>query len=206
MRKREAAHTRGVRAREAQVRGAVLTVASLLLPIAAAWAEDTAPVRPQDASLFMQLVPVFQHPRCANCHPPDPFPRQGDDQHRHRFGVLRGPGDRGAAGAHCSTCHGTTNNSASGVPGAPDWQLAPLRMAWAGLPPAELCRLMKDPQRGALPMNQLIAHLQTGLVRWAWSPGLDARGVPRSTPPIEYTRFLDLARAWAASGATCPAS
>lgn len=156
------------------------------------------------AELFLQLAPVFQHPRCANCHAPEAFPRQGDDRHRHLFGVVRGAEDRGAPGAHCVNCHGDTNNAVSGVPGAKDWKLAPLKMAWAGQPVAELCRLMTDPARGAMPTDKLIEHLKTSLVRWAWSPGTDARGAPRTTPPIPYDKFLELARAWSTSGAGCP--
>ncbi len=68
---------------------------------------------------FRQMATVFQHPRCMNCHPRIDFPRQGDDRHRHAMNVTRGPADRGAPGLHCSTCHQSSNQTASGVPGAP---------------------------------------------------------------------------------------
>jgi hypothetical protein len=181
-----------------RVRDLFVVFATMLIPLVA-WSAE-----PSSAELFLKLVPVFSHPRCANCHPSDPFPRQGDDQHRHLFGIVRGPEDRGAAGAHCTNCHGDKNNPASGVPGAPDWHLAPLKMAWVGLPPAELCKVLTDPARGAMPTEQLIAHLETGLVRWAFEPGSDPHGVSRSKPPMEYQKFLEFARAWSASGAACP--
>jgi hypothetical protein len=93
---------------------------------------------------FRQMATVLQHPRCMNCHPRTDFPRQGDDRHRHTMNVMRGPADRGAPGLHCSACHQSTNQAASGVPGAPDWHLAPLRMAWDGLSAGELCRALLD--------------------------------------------------------------
>src|SRR5690242_478705 len=117
------------------------------------------------AALFARVATVLQSPRCMNCHARGDFPRQGDDGHRHVFNVARGPEDRGAAGLHCGTCHQTVNQAASGVPGAPDWRLAPRRMAWEGLSVAELCRALLDPARGGMHADELVPHLETGLVR-----------------------------------------
>lgn len=158
------------------------------------------------AALFQQMMPVLQHPRCLNCHPSSAFPRQGDDRHRHTMNVMRGPADRGAVGLSCGTCHQSANQLASGVPGAPDWHLAPLRMAWEGLSASELCHVLLDPARGGLQPSQLVAHLNTGLVRWAWTPGTNAHGQPRSTPPLPHSQFVELARQWVATGAACPES
>jgi len=176
----------------------VAAVATLLDVVANATSPGTS------AALFHQMMPVLQHPRCMNCHPGTGFPRQGEDRHRHTMNVMRGPADRGAVGLSCSTCHRSSNQSASGVPGAPDWHLAPLRMAWEGLTESELCRALLDPQRGGLQPNQLVAHLDTKLVRWAWTPGIDLHGQPRSTPPLTHRRFVELARQWVATGAACP--
>jgi hypothetical protein len=156
------------------------------------------------ATLFHQMMPVLQHPRCLNCHPSTAFPRQGDDRHRHTMNVMRGPADHGSVGLSCSTCHQSSNQIASGVPGAPDWHLAPVRMAWEGLTESELCRALLDPKRGGLQPSQLVAHLNTGLVRWAWMPGTDSHGQPRSTPPLPHRQFVELARQWVATGAACP--
>jgi hypothetical protein len=156
------------------------------------------------AALFAQMMPVLQHPRCMNCHTSTAFPRQGDDRHRHTMNVMRGPADHGAIGLACGTCHRSANQVASGVPGAPDWHLAPLRMAWEGLSPTELCQALLDPARGGLRPGQLVAHLNTGLVRWAWTPGTNAHGQPRPTPPIPHHQFVELAREWVATGAACP--
>jgi hypothetical protein len=120
--------------------------------------------------------------------------------------VMRGPADRGAPGLHCSTCHQPMNQAASGVPGAQDWRLAPLRMAWEDLSVGELCRALLDPARGGMKPDQFIPHFRTGLVRWAWSPGAGPQGVTREAPPISYEQFLTLAREWIDRGAPCPAS
>ena len=158
----------------------------------------------RSAKFFMRMLPVLQHPRCMNCHTSTGFPRQGDDRHRHIMNVSRGPDGRGAAGLRCSTCHQNANQTASGVPGAPDWHLAPLRMAWEGLTPSQLCRVLFDPRKGGLKPAQLVPHLQTPFVRWAWSPGVNARGHSRSTPRISHEEFVRLARRWVATGAACP--
>jgi hypothetical protein len=153
---------------------------------------------------FRQMATVFQHPRCMNCHTRTEFPRQGDDRHRHAMNVTRGPADRGAPGLHCATCHRVANQTASGVPGAQDWHLAPLRMAWEDLSVGELCRALLDPARGGMKPGQFIPHFQTGLVRWAWSPGMGPRGERRDSPPISHERFLALTREWIDRGAPCP--
>jgi hypothetical protein len=154
--------------------------------------------------LFMRMATVFAHPRCMNCHTGELFPRQGDDEHRHAPNVVRGPNGNGAAGLHCSTCHQEENQAASGVPGAPDWHLAPVPMAWQGLSAGDLCRALRDPARGAMPPDQLLAHFDTALVRWAWAPGKDRSGGERTTPPLSHEEFMAIAKAWIDAGAVCP--
>lgn len=171
--------------------------ASRTLRIAQAASASSAP-------LFQQMFVVFEHPRCMNCHTGEAFPRQGDDRHRHIMNVMRGPAGNGAAGLHCSTCHQSMNQAASGVPGANDWHLAPARMAWTGLGPGQLCRALRDPAKGAMSPDQMLAHFATGLVRWGWDPGTNARGRVRSTPPMSYSAFIGLTKRWIDSGATCP--
>jgi hypothetical protein len=158
------------------------------------------------ADIFRQLATVLQHPRCMNCHPREEFPRQGDDRHRHTMNVARGPADRGAPGLHCATCHQSANQAASGVPGAADWHLAPPRMAWDGLGVGDLCRALLDPARGGMKPDQFVAHYRTGLVRWAWSPGVDHRGHARAVPPIPYEQFIRLTQEWVTKGSACPSN
>ena len=156
------------------------------------------------ADLFRQMATVFQHPRCANCHTREDFPRQGDDEHQHTYGVRRGADNKGAVALHCAACHQNENQNDIGIPGAADWRLAPLTMAWAGASPAELCRSVRDPARGAMPPAKLVEHLQTSLVRWSFAPGIDPRGKQRTTPGMSFDQFVALARQWVASGAQCP--
>ena len=109
---------------------AILVLAGCLMSKEGAAGEISAPgPLPLSQQAFVELSAVLTHPRCLNCHTSVYHPRQGDDQHRHEFNVRRGPDDRGAAAMRCQTCHQGTNQDASGVPGAPGWRLAPLRMA-----------------------------------------------------------------------------
>ncbi len=181
-----------------------LTVAVLAEAKIGTSAAQGANDKPQSAAIFTQMAPVLQSPRCMNCHTSTQFPRQGDDRHRHIMSVMRGPDDHGVASLQCQACHRGVNSSATGVPGAPDWHLAPLSMAWEGLSAQELCRSLFDPKRGGLGPDQLIAHLETDLVQWAWSPGIDLDGKSREPPPVARQKFLKLARDWIATGASCP--
>lgn len=182
----------------------------LLLLCLSASADSEAPPRYEthvdSAALFERMAPVFQSPRCMNCHTSAGYPRQGDDRHVHLMGVTRGPEDRGAAGLHCATCHREANQLASGVPGAHDWHLAPLRMAWEGLSAGQLCRALSDPARGGMSPAAFVDHFNTGLVRWAWAPGTDIHGRPRNLPPISHEEFVAVTKRWVASGAECPQS
>jgi len=193
-----------------QLRGGTATIVGIVIATAAVVFIQNAAAQDrleEGGEKFRQLATVLQHPRCMNCHPRTDFPRQGDDRHRHAMNVTRGPADRGAPGLHCSTCHQSSNQTASGVPGAaPDWHLAPPRMAWDGLSVAELCRALLDPARGGMKPHQFIPHFQTGLVRWAWSPGAGPHGEMRDAPPIPYERFMVLTREWIDRGAPCPDS
>lgn len=143
----------------------------------------------RSAALFDRMAVVLQSPRCMNCHTKTQHPRQGDDRHRHTMHVARGREGFGAPGLHCDTCHRGANQ-VSGVPGAVGWHLAPLRMEWEGLTVPELCRALRDPQRGNMPPSELVAHFKTPLILWAWKPGTDVDGRPRTTPPVPYAKFI----------------
>ncbi len=187
--------------------GARLAVVLLLAATFAAGAGRLAVAQERaGADAFRRMATVLQHPRCMNCHTREDFPRQGDDRHRHTMNVARGPADHGAPGLHCATCHRAANQAASGVPGAPDWHLAPLRMAWEGLSVGDLCRALTDPARGGMRPDQFAAHVRTGLVRWAWSPGVDRSGRARSEPPLAYEQFMALTQEWVSTGAACPSN
>ncbi|MFT7120468.1 MAG: hypothetical protein ACJAZ9_000641 [Neolewinella sp.] len=156
---------------------------------------------------FTIMMKVLTHKRCVNCHPSGNQPRQGEDSHYHNFGVVRGPESHGLEGLKCSTCHQSENNDYSGVPGAPEWHLAPVEMQWEGLNRVEIARSMMDPViNGGRSLEETVTHLtQHELVLWAWEPGVDNEGTPREKPPVPLDEYIAAVKAWAASGAIIPA-
>jgi hypothetical protein len=181
-------------------------VGAALVALAVFAARAQAPAANAPGALFLRIAPVLQHPRCMNCHTRADYPRQGDDQHRHIMNIRRGDDGHGAAAMRCGACHGRINNAASGVPGADEnWRLAPLNMGWEGLGAGDICRNLTDPTKnGGRTGRQVVDHLQTPLVRWAWSPGQTPQGVPRTSPPLSHADFVKAAQAWIAAGAPCP--
>lgn len=184
-------------------------IASLLLFPALlgspSYAQDAARQQ-RSEQLFADMYRVLSHPRCVNCHPKGDSPRQGLDAHVHSPPVARGAQDKGVAGLQCAACHRTANYRASGVPGAPNWHLAPASMAWEQLSPGELCRSMLDKSRnGNKDVKQIVHHLtRDELVAWGWSPGVDADGKAREPVPIARAEFNRIVTAWADAGARCP--
>ncbi len=77
-----------------------------------------------------QVYLVLTSPRCINCHTATNYPQQGDDRHRHFANIIRGREGRGVAALSCIGCHQEVNADSTGVPGGPDWHLAPLSMRW----------------------------------------------------------------------------
>lgn len=155
---------------------------------------------------FDKMMAVLTHKRCVNCHPSDNHPRQGEDSHIHRFNVQRGEDNHGIAALRCETCHQHENNNYSGVPGAPEWSLAPISMAWQGLSRVEIARSMTDPKiNGGRTLEETVKHLtEHELVLWAWEPGVDADGIPREKPPVPKDEYIAAVKAWAANGAIIP--
>jgi len=146
------------------------------------------------------MAAVMQHPRCLNCHPQGDQPTQGTDMHMHVMNVWRGPDNHGAVAMKCAACHGTENNPNSGVPGAPNWGLAPKSMGWVGLNPRELCWTIKDPKKTRKTLEELVRHNgEDKLVAWAWNPGTD-----REPAPGTQKEFGENTRKWIETGAVCP--
>lgn len=162
------------------------------------------PLRADD---FDKMMSVLTHKRCTNCHPNDSIPKQGEDSHPHYFDIARGENNMGFAATNCNTCHQKSNNPYSGVPGAPDWSLAPHSMRWEGLSRVEIAESMLDPKRnGGRSHSEVMHHLtEHELVLWAWTPGVDARGVPRQKPPIPKDEYIGAVKRWFAAGAPIPA-
>jgi hypothetical protein len=149
---------------------------------------------------FDNLAPVLTHPRCLNCHTQYDAPRVGDEGRAHQPPVRRGMENQGVAGMRCTGCHRLRNNEASGVPGAPNWQLPRPSMGWDDRSPAEICRSLKDPARnGERTLPDIVMHMKEDpLVLWAWQPGKR-----RAPPPMAHPEFVALVEDWVAHGAPC---
>ncbi|MEL7163745.1 MAG: hypothetical protein AAFN92_23505 [Bacteroidota bacterium] len=187
----------------------------MLLVLGFGWSlsvDSDEEIKPPEPTLvadtpFDVMMRVLTHKRCVNCHPSGDRPRQGEDSHYHNFGVVRGPDGHGPEGLKCGTCHQAENNAYSGVPGAPEWHLAPLKMQWEGLSRTEIARSMLDPERnGGRSLEETVKHLtEHELVLWAWEPGVDDEGNPREKPPVPVDEYIAAVKAWAAAGAKIPA-
>ena len=158
-----------------------------------------------------EVYSVLVSPRCLNCHTAAAYPQQGDDRHRHFANVTRGAEGRGVPGLTCTGCHQQTNADATGVPGAPDWHLAPLSMRWQdtggrALSSADVCRAVTDRSKNNnLDARGLLKHHEhDALVLWAWSPGLRADGTTRRVPPLTHAAFVGATRRWVEAGTPCP--
>ncbi len=203
--------------------GVVAIVAAALAPLATH--AQTAPSRPappsairralrgpgafatiqdsasRSAALFVEAGKVLQHPRCLNCHPASDRPSQGTG-YPHQPPVERGADGLGVTAMRCATCHQTANFDPGQIPGNPTWRLAPASMAWQGRSLADICAQLKDPARnGGHSLAEIVEHAtRDPLVGWAWNPGAD-----REPAPGTQAAFGALVKAWAASGAVCPA-
>ncbi|MEL6536248.1 MAG: hypothetical protein AAFQ98_12605 [Bacteroidota bacterium] len=159
----------------------------------------------KDESLeaFNTMMDVLTHQRCVNCHPSDNIPKQGEDRHHHRFGIVRG--NVGNA-TNCNTCHQASNNEFSGVPGAPDWSLAPHSMRWEGLSRTEIAQSMMNPEtNGNRTAEDIMHHLtEHELVLWAWEPGIGVDGEPRELPPVGKEEYIEAVKTWIELGAIIP--
>jgi hypothetical protein len=182
-----------------------LMLIALALPLAACG--PTPEERTAAVAAFATVQQVFQHPRCQNCHIEGDAPLQFDAGLVHAQNVVRGPDGKGAPGLPCSACHGEANPPASygphAPPGAPHWQLPPpdMKMAWIGLPPAQLCAMVKDEARnGGRDFAALTKHVsEDALVLWGWNPGGE-----RAPVPVPHAEFVAAFTTWADAGGPCP--
>lgn len=185
----------------------VLTFAQRPATAATAALSRSAENAARSEAAFVQIATVLRHPRCMNCHTVTDFPRQGDERRRHDMLVLRGDDDHGAPAMRCISCHQNINQD-NGVPGAPNWGLAPLAMAWENLNDHELAEVIKNPMKnGRRSLEQIFDHMaHDELVGWGWKPGNDHTGKPRELPPIPHEQFAKLVREWIDTGAVSPKS
>ena len=166
--------------------------------------ETTYPSENNEAAeeAFDKMMQVLTHKRCVNCHPSGNRPRQGEDSHYHNFNVMRGADNHGMVALRCESCHQHENNDFAGVPGAPEWSLAPIEMQWEGLSRVEIAQSMLNPENnGGRNLDEIVKHLtEHELVLWAWEPGIDASGNHREKPPVSKEEYIKAVKEWAAAG------
>lgn len=165
----------------------------------------------QGLAAWEKVYSVLISPRCINCHTATNYPQQGDDGHRHFANVIRGPEGKGVPGLNCVSCHQQTNADSTGVPGGPNWHLAPLSMQWqdpSGKPfsSAALCSAVKDRSKnhGLDARGLLKHHEEEPLVLWAWNPGRRPDGTMRTVPPLTHAEFVAATRSWVEANIPCP--
>ncbi len=152
---------------------------------------------------FNKMMDVLTHQRCVNCHPSEDVPKQGEDSHPHRFGITRA---NGLNATNCNTCHQSSNNDYSGVPGAPEWALAPHSMRWEGLSRIQIAKsMMNKENNGGRSPDDIMHHLtEHELVLWAWQPGVNAAGEARELPPVSKEEYIAAVKKWIELGAEIP--
>lgn len=185
-----------------RIRTALLALMAASSLAASATAQDTKPAADAD-KLFAPIAGVLRDPRCLNCHPVDDRPRQTDERRIHQMNVVRGPDNLGFVNMRCNACHRDENNDDTGVPGAPNWHLAPLSMGWQGLDDGALCNALLDTNRnGGKSLDEIVKHLRDDpLVLWGWAPGKGRKPVHMPHP-----EFMTHVEAWQSAGAPCPAA
>lgn len=73
-------------------------------------------------------------------------------------------------------------------------------MVFQGKTPHDLAAQLKDRKKnGGKSVQDLIDHMNTDLVKWAWKPGEG-----RTTPPLSYSEFINQLKLWIAKGAVVP--
>ena len=173
---------------------------------------DADPNLAQGLAAWERVYSVLVSPRCINCHTATNYPQQGDDRRRHFANVVRGGEEgQGVPGLHCAGCHQDVNADSTGVPGSPNWHLAPLSMKWQDtndrpLSSAAVCRAVTDRSRNHnMDGRKLLKHnAEDQLVLWAWNPGRRPDGTMRTLPPLTHGEFADATRIWVEAGTPCP--
>jgi len=193
----------------------LLTALAIVATAHSAGTQETAPQMPSVAldpatglAEWEKVYAVFSHPRCASCHVEDDHPRWSGEHYSgtriHAFNVQRGEDGAGFGnpGLRCTTCHFDSNsNILHGPPGAPNWHLAPVEMAWWEKSSADICAQIKDPARnGGRTLDEVALHVRDDkLVAWGWAPGLGREPAPGSA---EET--FQALQNWAGTGSPCP--
>jgi hypothetical protein len=141
------------------------------------------------------ILSVLKHPRCINCHPSNDRPKWGSKGFNHPANIQRGPAGMGMPGLSCTSCHHETNNTYSGVPGAPHWHLAPASMGWEGLSDKQIIQNLLDKKmNGNRSVEEIYKHItEDALVQWAWKPGSkrEAPSVSQAELALALLKWID---------------
>ncbi len=174
-------------------------------------ARRSADTQAQGLAAWDQVYSVLSSPRCINCHTATNYPQQGDDRHRHFANIIRGPEGKGVPGLNCVSCHQSENADSTGVPGGPNWHLAPLSMRWQDLndqplSSAAVCRTVTDRSKNENMDGPALFkhHEEAALVLWAWNPGRGPDGTMRTVPPLTHAEFVAATRIWIQADTPCP--
>jgi len=147
-------------------------------------------VRKEPLEYFQEMMPVYSHARCMNCHG-DVNPSTGDN---HDGGVID-------AGESCTTsgCHSQADNTNQSH--EDDWKIAPSQVAFVGKDAKALCEQMADRVMNFGNqdfMNHLQGDFQIDMGFEGRSGGANS-GQP-APPPMSKTDFLVAAARWMDEG------
>ena len=170
--------------------------------------DPIADPKARSIAIFEEAGKVLQHPRCLNCHPANDRPLQTLRMIPHEPPVFRGPDDMGAPGMMCSTCHGPANVTVVGqsagiqsIPGDRTGIGAARHGLGRKIARGDLRAAQGPGPNGGKSLEAIVEHMAGDhLVGWGWHPG---KG--REPAPGTQQQFGDLAKAWLATGAHCPA-
>ena len=169
---------------------------------------------------FREMMPVFRHPRCANCHGgvnpfiegtgPDPADESAPaSTEAHRGGAIRRQNDRAPDGtalieSECRDCHDHMATRRDGSESV--WMTAPNLLSFVDKDATTLCKQIKGAFHDA---EDLIGHMTddnggNNFTRTAYNGdrGLDPErygDIPRVWPPISHEAFIQLGRKWVAA-------
>jgi hypothetical protein len=154
----------------------------------------------KSVAAWKQLMPVFRHPRCSNCHgnTPDPFPADGEPPKRHMGVIDVQASFRNSSTPYCENCH------------MKGWHQPGVFLFWTNKTDAEICSSMK--QKFAAPA--FIDHIERdgGGVPFIETAFIGERGLDDSgqglyeaetdkkfvaePPPGSHAEFIANARGW----------
>jgi len=159
---------------------------------------QTVAIAGDPLELFSRMMPVFTHPRCANCHGAvDPHAESGPLEDSHSGGIV-------PAGGTCadSGCHTQTDDSHEET----RWKTASPFHNFNGKTPKQLCDMQSEvaDHLNTLRRDGYFMHLNTDFLIDLAFVGQSGGASNSADPPrMGKDKFLKAARAWLDLGAKC---